>query len=122
MTMFYYADDETGSFLPGSSGHFAWNYTELSKCKLPYGGPTWCMTESMANATYRGFNVPHHSVVLGHVPRGTALRPAQDPYAMALVPGAHGQDGVKSRLARHWPHGRHGIPRGARCAAGGSGS
>ena len=29
--------------------------------RLPFGGPTWCMTEGMANATYRGFNYPHHT-------------------------------------------------------------
>ena len=28
---------------------------------MPFGGPTWCMTENMANATYRGFNVPHQT-------------------------------------------------------------
>ena len=82
MTMFYYADDLNN----GSSGHFAWNYTEADKCSKPFGGPTWCsesrghasglgcsgprlqgltfasaraVTENMANATYRGFNYPH---------------------------------------------------------------
>jgi len=55
MTMFYYGANST------SSGHFDWNYTEFDKCKLPFGGPTWCMTESVANATYRAFNVPHHT-------------------------------------------------------------
>jgi len=49
-----------------NSGHFDWNYTEQSKCKLPFGGPTWCMTENMANATYRGFNYPHHTASCVH--------------------------------------------------------
>ena len=31
------------------------------KCGLPFGGPTWCMTEDVANATYRAFNYPHHT-------------------------------------------------------------
>ena len=57
MTMFYYADDLNNH----SSGHFDWNYTEQDKCALPFGGPTWCMTENMADATYRGFNLPHHT-------------------------------------------------------------
>jgi hypothetical protein len=55
MTMFYYADDLNNN----NSGHFEWNYTEADKCHKPFGGPTWCMTENMANATYRGFNYPH---------------------------------------------------------------
>ncbi|KAL3907315.1 MAG: hypothetical protein SGPRY_010212 [Prymnesium sp.] len=57
MTMFYYAHDESNT----SSGHFFWNYTEADKCHKPFGGPTWCMTENLANATYRGFNLPHHT-------------------------------------------------------------
>lgn len=28
---------------------------------MPFGGPTWCMNEGMANATYRGFNYPHQA-------------------------------------------------------------
>lgn len=55
MTMFYYDTDLNNH----TSGHFAWNYTEADKCHKPFGGPTWCMTENMANATYRGFNYPH---------------------------------------------------------------
>ena len=55
MTMFYYAQDLNNY----SSGHFSWNYSEADKCHKPFGGPTWCMTENMANATYRGFNYPH---------------------------------------------------------------
>jgi len=55
MTMFYYSEDLSNS----SSGHFAWNYTEADKCHKPFGSPTWCMTEKLANATYRGFNYPH---------------------------------------------------------------
>jgi hypothetical protein len=47
MTMFYYASDLNNH----SSGHFDWAYTEADKCHKPFGGPTWCMTENMANAT-----------------------------------------------------------------------
>jgi hypothetical protein len=60
MTMFYY-DDLTKPTANSSSGHFDWNYTEFNKCHLGFGGPTWCMTENMADATYRGFNYPHHT-------------------------------------------------------------
>lgn len=28
---------------------------------MPVGGPIWCMTENMANATYRGYNYPHQA-------------------------------------------------------------
>lgn len=55
MTMFYYSANLSNS----SSGHFGWDYTEADKCHKPFGSPTWCMTENMANATYRGFNYPH---------------------------------------------------------------
>jgi hypothetical protein len=55
MTMFYY-DKDLNNY---SSGHFNWSYTEADKCNMPFGGPTWCMTEDMSNATYRGFNYPH---------------------------------------------------------------
>ena len=55
MTLFYYAPDLGDN----SSGHWPYNYTEADKCHKPFGGPTWCMTENMANATYRGFNYPH---------------------------------------------------------------
>jgi len=72
MTMFYYANDLNNN----NSGHFSWNYTEADKCHKPFGGPTWCMTENMANATYRGFNVPHHTAsywAMYHVARHTNL-------------------------------------------------
>ncbi|KAK3287799.1 hypothetical protein CYMTET_4709 [Cymbomonas tetramitiformis] len=55
MTLFYYAANMSNH----TSGHFEWNYTEADKCHAPFGGPTWCMTENMANATYRRFNYPH---------------------------------------------------------------
>jgi hypothetical protein len=58
--MFYY-DDLSKPTANSSSGHFEWNYSEFDKCHLAFGGPTWCMTENMANATYRAFNVPHHT-------------------------------------------------------------
>ena len=50
MTMYYYGQT-----------YFEYNYTESGKCGLPFGGPTWCMTEGVANATYRAFNYPHHT-------------------------------------------------------------
>ena len=55
MTMFYYTPDHDNH----TSGHFDYNYTEADKCGKPFGSPVWCMTEKMANATYRGFNFPH---------------------------------------------------------------
>ena len=55
MTMFYYDKDLNNH----TSGHFEWDYSEADKCHKPFGGPTWCMTENIANATYRGFNYPH---------------------------------------------------------------
>jgi hypothetical protein len=61
MTMLYYTNgaddcpesDKVAGFCSTTSGHFDWNYTECAKCDRPFGGPTWCMTENMANATYR---------------------------------------------------------------------
>ena len=53
MTMYYYGPDLGKT---PSSGHFEYEYKEKDKCDRPFGGPTWCMTESMCNATYRGFN------------------------------------------------------------------
>jgi hypothetical protein len=65
MTMFYYSPDTTSTgvagYNPSSSGHFDYNYTEVEKCDRPFGGPTWCMTENMANATYRGFNCEYRT-------------------------------------------------------------
>eukprot|EP00325_Prymnesiales_sp_UTEX-LB-985_P031060 CAMPEP_0174740054 /NCGR_PEP_ID=MMETSP1094-20130205/72619_1 /TAXON_ID=156173 /ORGANISM="Chrysochromulina brevifilum, Strain UTEX LB 985" /LENGTH=739 /DNA_ID=CAMNT_0015943689 /DNA_START=33 /DNA_END=2252 /DNA_ORIENTATION=- len=72
MTMFYYDKDLNNH----SSGHFNWTYTEADKCHKPFGGPTWCMTENMANATYRGFNYPHQIAsywAMYHVARHTTL-------------------------------------------------
>jgi hypothetical protein len=59
MTMFYYNQTISNS----TSGHWNFNYTEASKCHTPgiQGGPNWCMTEALANATYRAFNFPHHT-------------------------------------------------------------
>ena len=64
-TMYYY-----GSLTPsayntstgGSSGHFAYNYSEANKMGAPgiEGGPNWQMMEYMANSTKRLFNMPHH--------------------------------------------------------------
>ena len=64
MTMYYYYfANGTDAPNASSSGHWAYNYTEADKCGLAgiEGGPNWCMSEDMSNATYRGFNVPHHT-------------------------------------------------------------
>jgi hypothetical protein len=58
MTMYYYGADLGKT---PDSGHFPYNFKEADKCTRPFGGPTWCMTEIMCNATYRGFNYPHHT-------------------------------------------------------------
>eukprot|EP01084_Bolivina_argentea_P028655 53226_1 len=61
MTIYYYNNASNAS--NSTSGHFSYNYTEANKCNL-YGkedGPSWCMSESSANATYRVFNYPHHT-------------------------------------------------------------
>ena len=82
MTMFYYAKDLNNH----SSGHFPWEYTEADKCHKPFGGPTWCMTENMANATYRGFNYPHQIAsywAMYHVARHTNL-PTKQPWQWYL--------------------------------------
>eukprot|EP00873_Tetraselmis_striata_P027364 jgi/Tetstr1/447628/TSEL_034988.t1 len=42
---------------------FPYNYTEMDKCRMPVSGPIWCMAPAMANATYRGYNVPHQTAV-----------------------------------------------------------
>ena len=49
---------------------------QADKCHLPFGGPTWCMTEDMSNATYRGFNYPHQIAsywAMYHAARHTKL-------------------------------------------------
>ena len=49
LTMFYY-----------NQTHFDWNYTEAAECGNAAGlNYNWCMTENIANATYRGFNYPY---------------------------------------------------------------
>jgi hypothetical protein len=60
MTMYYY--DDSGHPSSNWSGHFAYDYKEVSKCSHYgiEGGPNWCMSESLSNATYRAFNFPHH--------------------------------------------------------------
>ena len=77
MTMFYYNCSSGRTCSATTSGHFDWDYTEADKCPMPFGGPTWCMTENMANATYRGFNVPHQTAsywAMYTVARFTALK------------------------------------------------
>jgi len=86
MTMFYYASDLNNH----SSGHFDWAYTEADKCHKPFGGPTWCMTENMANATYRGFNYPHQIAsywAMYHVARHTTI-PTRMPWGWYLYRAA----------------------------------
>ena len=76
MTMYYYdfihidpKNDTSPTYpSPDWSGYFNYTYSEVQKCPNPFdvipgieGGPNWCMTEDMANATYRGFNYPHHT-------------------------------------------------------------
>lgn len=46
-----------------ADGHFPYGFPEQDKCFMPVGGPIWCMTENMADATYRGYNVPHSTAV-----------------------------------------------------------
>jgi hypothetical protein len=61
MTTYYYCDN-----LPhctSANGHFPYSYPMQDHCAAPVGGPNWCMTESMANATYRGYNYPHSTSV-----------------------------------------------------------
>ena len=63
MTMFYYSDSQS----PNNSGHFDWNYTEVAKCALPFGGPTWCMTENMAGHCFACLLLSKHGWSLFHV-------------------------------------------------------
>ena len=81
MTLFYYPCDVQDPKNPSpwckthwNTSYFKHDYTEQSKCGLPgvLGGPIWCMTEDMANMTYRGYNVPHQTAV--HYALYTAAR------------------------------------------------
>ena len=62
MTMYYYNSytDLNASY----SGHFDYEYKEANKIGANgiEGGPNWPMTEQLANATYRVFNFPHHTM------------------------------------------------------------
>ena len=62
MTMYYYCATP-GSCPEAAGAGEGWPYAfvEQDKCDAPVGGPIWCMVESMANATYRGFNYPHQA-------------------------------------------------------------
>jgi len=76
MTMYYY---DTGDTAYNWSGHFPYNYSEADKigARGIEGGPNWPMTESMANATYRAFNFPHHVttyLALYYAARNTELK------------------------------------------------
>lgn len=59
MTTYYYC--ATPGTCTDSGEGWAYSYPEQNKCDAPVGGPVWCMTENMANATYRGFNFPHQA-------------------------------------------------------------
>ena len=59
MTVYYYCDAVNSGGTCQNSGHFPYGYPEQDKCHMPVGGPIWCMVESMADQTYRGYNVPH---------------------------------------------------------------
>ena len=80
MTMFYYTCKVQDPKNPSpwckahyNTSYFEHNYTEMPKCGQPVlGGPIWCMTEDMANMTYRGYNVPHQTAV--HYALYTAAR------------------------------------------------
>ena len=50
MTMYYYC--ATPGTCTDSGEGFPYAYPEQDKCSAPVGGPVWCMTENMANATY----------------------------------------------------------------------
>ena len=62
MTMYYYcATPGSCTTAAGPGEGWPYDFVEQDKCSAPVGGPVWCMVESMANATYRGFNVPHQA-------------------------------------------------------------
>jgi len=82
MTMYYYGTAFNNS-AGGDSGHWPYNYSEANKIGAPgiEGGPNWPMTESMANATYRAFNFPHHVTTylsLYYAARNTKLETYQE--------------------------------------------
>jgi len=61
MTVYYYCDSP--GHCTSANGHFNYSYPMQDHCDAPVGGPNWCMTENMANATYRGYNYPHSTSV-----------------------------------------------------------
>jgi hypothetical protein len=91
MTTYYYCDNVP--HCTSANGHFPYAYPMQDHCAAPVGGPNWCapapprphpnapgqrvtnntprpnstrnrcMTESMVNATYRGYNYPHSTSV-----------------------------------------------------------
>lgn len=59
MTTYYYCKT-VGNCTKTDEG-WAYDYLEQDKCFMPVSGPIWCMTENMADATYRGYNYPHQA-------------------------------------------------------------
>lgn len=51
MTVYYYCDKVPQCSNATGSGEFPYYFPEQDKCTMPVGGPIWCMTENMANAT-----------------------------------------------------------------------
>lgn len=77
MTMYYYYSYTVRNY--SWSGHFPYDYKEADKINARgiEGGPNWPMTESLANATYRAFNFPHHVttyLALYYAARNTELK------------------------------------------------
>jgi len=81
MTMYYYNSSSKPN--PHNSGNFPYEYPEAAKCGIyngGEGGPNWCMSEGMANDTYRSFNYPHHTAsyyAMYRVARNTNMKTYQ---------------------------------------------
>ena len=84
------SDDASGRWQADPAGlaalqGFPFNYTEQDKCGMPVSGPIWCMTELLANQTYRAYNYPHQTAVY---------------WAMYRV--ARHYDGMTTRMSWAW--------------------
>jgi len=52
MTVYYYCEKPGACAEAAGAGEgWPYNFVEQNKCDAPVGGPIWCMTENMANAT-----------------------------------------------------------------------